>query len=99
MVQGALYDITERKRTEEALLNAAQQWRSTFDGISDIVCLLDRQGRILKCNKAMTDLLGKPFSEIINRTHLEIVHGAPMPVEESRSGPGGGSIPRSLGTP
>ena len=82
MVQGALYDITERKRTEEALLNAAQQWRSTFDGISDIVCLLDRQGRILKCNKAMTDLLGKPFSEIINRTHLEIMHGAPMPIEE-----------------
>ncbi|HMK75664.1 MAG TPA: PAS domain S-box protein, partial [Thermodesulfobacteriota bacterium] len=75
-------DITERKRAEEQLLNAAQQWRTTFDGISDVVCLLDGQGRILKCNKAMTDLLGKPFSEIINRTHLEILHGAPMPTEE-----------------
>jgi PAS domain S-box-containing protein len=82
MVQGALYDITERKRAEEALLNAAQQWRTTFDGISDIVCLLDQEGRIIKCNKALTDLLGKPFSEIINRTHLEILHGAPMPIEE-----------------
>ncbi|MGZ6275808.1 MAG: PAS domain S-box protein, partial [Syntrophales bacterium] len=82
MLQGALYDITERKRAEEALLNAAQQWRTTFDGISDIVCLLGQEGRIIKCNKALTDLLGKPFSEIINRTHLEILHGAPMPIEE-----------------
>jgi two-component system cell cycle sensor histidine kinase/response regulator CckA len=82
MVQGALYDITERKRAEEALLNAAQQWRMTFDGISDIVCLLGQEGRIIKCNKALTDLLGKPFSEIINRTHLEILHGAPMPIED-----------------
>ncbi|MGZ6223727.1 MAG: PAS domain-containing sensor histidine kinase, partial [Syntrophales bacterium] len=81
--RGISRDITERKRIEEQLLNAAQQWRKTFDGISDIVCLLDREGRILKCNKALTHLLGKPFSEIINRTHLEIVHGATIPIEES----------------
>jgi two-component system, cell cycle sensor histidine kinase and response regulator CckA len=74
--------ITERKRTEKALLNAAQQWRATFDGLSNIVCLLDPEGRIIKCNKAMTDFLGKPFGEIINRTHLEILHGAPMLIEE-----------------
>ncbi|MGB7573272.1 MAG: PAS domain S-box protein [Thermodesulfobacteriota bacterium] len=80
--RGIERDITDRKRAEEALLNAAQQWRTTFDGISDIVCLLDKEGRIIKCNKAMTDLLGKPFGEIINRTHFEIVHGAPMPIEE-----------------
>ena len=75
-------DITEHRRAEEALLNAAQQWRTTFDGISDIVCLLDREGRILKCNKAMTNLLRKSFSEILNHTHLEIVHGASMLAEE-----------------
>jgi PAS domain S-box-containing protein len=75
-------DITERKQTEGALLNAAQQWRTTFDGISDMVCLLDPEGRILRCNKAMANLLGKPFSEIIGRTHWEIVYGTTAPIQE-----------------
>ena len=81
-IRSTIQDITERKRAEDALLIAAQQWRTTFDGISDIVCLLDQEGKIIKCNKALTDLLGKPFGEIINHTHLEIVHGAPIPIEE-----------------
>ena len=76
-------EMQERKRAEEALLNAAQQWRTTFDGISDIVCLLDLEGRILRCNKAMTNLLGKPFSEIIGRPHWEIIHGTTAPIKES----------------
>jgi PAS domain S-box-containing protein len=76
-------EMQERKRAEEALLNAAQQWRTTFDGISDIVCLLDSEGRILRCNKAMTHLLGKPFSEILNRPYWEIIHGTTAPIKES----------------
>ena len=75
--RGISRNITERKRAEKALLNAARQWRATFDGISDIVCLLDQDGRIIRCNKAMTNLLGKPFGEIINRTHLEIAARCP----------------------
>jgi PAS domain-containing protein len=58
--------MQERKRADEALLNAAQQWRTTFDGINDIVCLLDLEGRILRCNKAMANLLEKqPLSKSV----------------------------------
>jgi PAS domain S-box-containing protein len=80
---GMMQDITERKRAEEALLSAAQQWRTTFDGISDIVCLLDPEGKILKCNKAFTNFLGKPFSEILNRSYWEIIYGTAAPIKES----------------
>jgi PAS domain S-box-containing protein len=80
---GMMQDITERKRAEEALLNAAKQWRTTFDGISDIVCLLDPEGKILKCNKALTHFLGKPFSEILNRSYWEIIYGTATPIKES----------------
>ena len=75
-------DIVDHERTEKALLNAAQQWRATFDGISDIVSLLDMEGRVLRCNKAMTRLVEKPFSEILNRPYWEIIHGKTAPIEE-----------------
>ena len=68
-------DITERKRAEEALLAAAQQWRTTFDAINDMVCLMDVEGRILRCNMAMKELVGKPFDEIIGRTCWKLVCG------------------------
>lgn len=67
-------DITDRKRAEEALRNAALQWRTTFDAISDSVCLMTPEGRILRCNKATTEILGKPFNEIVGRTHYELIH-------------------------
>jgi PAS domain S-box-containing protein len=74
-------DITERKRAEEALLNAAQQWRATFDSITDMVSLLDLEGKILRCNIALKNFAGKPFNEIINRSCWEITLGTKTPLE------------------
>ena len=79
---GMMQDITERKRAEEALLHAAQQWRTTFDGISDFVSLLDLDGKILRCNNAMKDFVGKPFNEIINHSCWEIILGTTTPIED-----------------
>jgi len=44
---------TERNRAEEMLRVAAQEWRTMFDAISDNACLLDLEGKILRCNIAM----------------------------------------------
>ena len=68
-------DITERKRMHELLELAVTEWRTTFDAISDAVCLLDREGRIKRCNNAMMKVIGKPFSEIIDRTCWEVLYG------------------------
>ncbi len=75
-------EIVERKRVEQALRNAAQQWHSTFDAINDAVCLLNLEGKIERCNMAMKDLLGKPFGEIIGQTCCGLVHGTSEPIEE-----------------
>jgi PAS domain S-box-containing protein len=70
-----LADITERKRMHELLETAAAEWRSTFDAIKDPVCLLDQKGKIVRCNNAMLQLTGKPFSEITNHHCWEVIHG------------------------
>jgi PAS domain S-box-containing protein len=74
-------DIAERKRIEEALRFAANQWRTTFDAIGDAVCLLDDEANVVRCNKAMTEMMGKPYSEINGRNCCELWHGRKEPVE------------------
>jgi PAS domain S-box-containing protein len=73
-------DITARKLAEERLLSAAKKWRTSFDAISDAMCLLDRECVIQQCNQAMAELVGKPFSEIIGRHCWELVHGTAGPI-------------------
>jgi SOS regulatory protein LexA len=68
-----LADITERKRMHELLETAATEWHATFDAISDAVCLLDREGRIKRCNETMLKLFGKPFRSIANRNCWEVL--------------------------
>jgi len=68
-------DITERKRMHELLETAVTEWRTTFDAIIDSVCLLDEKGRIKRCNNAMMNMIGEPFSEIAGRTCWEVLYG------------------------
>ncbi|ARV60940.1 hybrid sensor histidine kinase/response regulator [Nostocales cyanobacterium HT-58-2] len=61
---------------EESALARALEWQTTFDSIRDGVGLLDREGRFLRCNKAMTKLLSKPFSEITGSLHQVLLQKA-----------------------
>ncbi|MBU4232078.1 MAG: PAS domain-containing protein, partial [Proteobacteria bacterium] len=80
-ILGVLLDITERKQAEEALSASAQKWRTTFDAISDAICLMDNNFKLVQCNQAMMDLLGKPADEIIGGTCWKLVHGADGPID------------------
>jgi len=57
------------------------QWHTTFDAINDAVCLLDMNGKILRCNKTMESFLKKSSKEIIGGTCWELVHGTDKPVK------------------
>lgn len=80
-ILGIGQDITARKRMEDMLLNAAQEWRATFDAISDVVCLVDSERKIIRCNKAMTNLLGKPFADVIGHSCCGFIHGTEKPMK------------------
>ena len=54
-----LTDITERKQAEEALRDSERFLRSTLDGLSANIALLDEQGKILLVNKAWREFAEK----------------------------------------
>jgi len=74
-------EITEQKKTTDALRSISAEWRTTFDAISDNVYLLNTEGKIQRCNIAATKLLGKPFSEIIGQSCWKLMHGTSAPIK------------------
>jgi signal transduction histidine kinase len=60
-------------QAEETAHASARQWQAMFDALSDGVALLDREGKVLRCNRAMADLLRKPFAGIIGRPYQPLV--------------------------
>jgi PAS domain S-box-containing protein len=63
-------------RAEELARAAARQWQATFAAINDGVCLLDRHGRVQRCNPALERILDRPASEVIGRTCDELTGAA-----------------------
>jgi signal transduction histidine kinase len=49
--------VARARRAEDAVRVAARQWQLTFDAISDAVCLLDPEGRILRHNAMFAGLV------------------------------------------
>ncbi len=72
----------KKAEAEKALLESAKQWRTTFDAIHDAVCLMDIDGKILRCNAATAEFLGKPFTDIIGSSCYKLIHGTSEPVPD-----------------
>ncbi|HXY54342.1 MAG TPA: PAS domain-containing protein [Nitrospirota bacterium] len=75
------HDITDRKEMAQKIEAAATEWKSTFDAIKDCIMILDRDQRVIRCNKAVRDLMGMPYQHIIGRHCWELVHGTNCPIE------------------
>jgi PAS domain S-box-containing protein len=52
---------------EEAARMAATQWQTTFDAVRDAMGLLDAAGCLLRCNRALARLLGRPAADLLGR--------------------------------
>ncbi|MDH7479821.1 MAG: PAS domain S-box protein, partial [Syntrophomonadaceae bacterium] len=48
-------------------------WRGMLDSISEAVCLVDLNGRVVHCNQAMARLLGRPCGQITGRRLVNLV--------------------------
>ncbi len=69
-----LSDITEKKTAEDALREAERQWEATFDAANDAICLLDKNQKIVRCNRAMAVFAGHGKSELAGKQCWDTIH-------------------------
>ena len=72
--RGIFRDISERKQAEEKIKHAAEEWRITFDSITDLVSIHDKNFRLVRVNKAFANSLKTEPAELIGKTCYGLVH-------------------------
>jgi len=90
-------DVSLFYTVEQALVASEGQWERSFDAITDYMCLLDRSGRILRANHAMTqwsqptcgDLIGRNYQDIFGYLQhpgtagvCDVINDAPCMIDE-----------------
>lgn len=72
VVLSVVRDISEKKKSEEALQRSEQQWRSLFEFSPDAIVVSDREGKISEANAQVERFFGYGRSELLGE-HIEIL--------------------------
>lgn len=74
IINGIIWDVTERKQTEEALIYERSLFRTIIDLIPDAVYVKDLEGRKILANPKEVELLGMNFEdEVVGKTDFELL--------------------------
>ncbi len=87
LLLGIFRDITERKRTEEAMANLRGQLELIFNSVGEGIHGVDLSGNFIFVNHAGAEMLGWTMNELIGKhSHTTMHHtradGTPYPKEE-----------------
>ncbi|OPZ60319.1 MAG: Blue-light-activated protein [Deltaproteobacteria bacterium ADurb.Bin510] len=72
-LDGYLFDVTDRKLAEEALVTSEAKLRALFGAMQDVILVLDRQGRYIEIGPTATNLLYRPAAELLGKTIHEVL--------------------------
>ncbi len=76
----AINDTLDRlDDSQKALKHAAEEWRITFDSITDPISIQDNNHRIIRVNKAFAKAFGMEPKDIIGRKCYQVIHGTDSP--------------------
>ncbi|MFW5715701.1 MAG: PAS domain S-box protein, partial [bacterium] len=67
-IQSVVRDISERKKTEELLLQKERQYRFIYNSLRDALMIVNANREIIDCNTAFTELFGYSLSEVQGKT-------------------------------
>jgi diguanylate cyclase (GGDEF)-like protein/PAS domain S-box-containing protein len=71
-------DITERKQTEESLREAEERFRRSFDDAAIGMALVAPEGRFLRTNQSLCEILGYREEELLEKTFQDITYPADL---------------------
>ena len=72
--EGALEDVTDRRRAEEALRTSEERFRALVANASDMIAIVDREGTILYESPSHWRILGIEPGEHLGRSLPDVVH-------------------------
>lgn len=72
-IYGAVRNITDRKNTEEKLINSEQRFRELLEKVSLIAVILDMQGKVTFCNEYLLELTGFKREELIAKNWFDLM--------------------------
>jgi PAS domain S-box-containing protein len=71
---GAVTDITESKRAEEALRRSEQRWQTAFENSAIGITMRDRSGRFIAANSVFQKMLGYTEPELSQLSFLDVTY-------------------------
>ena len=72
-------DITARRKAEAQLLQSKKDWEDTFNTITDMITIHDKEFNIIRANKAAEKILGLPLLDNIKAECFRYYHGTDKP--------------------
>ena len=72
--QGVLVDVTERREAEEALRRSDVRFRTLTQNASDLVTILDADGKILYQSPSIERVLGYSSDEMLGDNAFDFIH-------------------------
>ena len=76
--------VESRKRSEEAIFQAKEDWERTFNAVSDPIVVLDETYRIVRTNQAVNGRLGLDQEQLLGKPCHEMMHLKDNPPESCR---------------
>src|SRR5215216_4207524 len=71
---GVIRYVTDRKRAESALRESEQRFRGSFERAATGMALVGTDGRFLRVNRSLCEILGYTERELLRKTFQEITH-------------------------
>jgi len=78
----ALRDKThqeEATQLQEQIALAKRDWELTFDSVPDPIMLVNEDSCVRRVNRALVELVGLDFSQVVGRYCYEVMHGSDKP--------------------